>query len=94
VALQYVWRYQATSISPRENEVGNYPRGKAIAPRAAKLRGWGMSSTRGVWHRALGGRRRLGARAGLYEAAMRGSIDRSVTMFTGTHSHGQGTRPR
>ncbi len=65
---------------------------RATAARQGKLRGIGMASyieACGVAPSAVAGA--LGARAGLYEvAAVRVNPTGSVTVLTGTHSHGQG----
>ena len=65
---------------------------RAESARSGKLRGIGMASyieACGVAPSAVAGA--LGARAGLYEmAAVRVHPTGSVTVLTGTHSHGQG----
>ncbi|MDX1998071.1 MAG: xanthine dehydrogenase family protein molybdopterin-binding subunit [Thermoanaerobaculia bacterium] len=65
---------------------------KAEAKSRGKLRGFGISTyieACGIAPSAVVGS--LGARAGLYEAAtVRVHPTGSVTVFTGTHSHGQG----
>ena len=65
---------------------------KAEAKKRGKLRGFGVSTyieACGIAPSAVVGS--LGARAGLYEAAtVRVNPTGSVSVFTGTHSHGQG----
>ncbi len=76
-------------------ELANYedfPRRKAEAKAKGKLRGIGMAAyieACGIAPSSLVGA--LGARAGLYEAAtVRVNPTGSVTVLTGSHSHGQG----
>jgi carbon-monoxide dehydrogenase large subunit len=94
VALQYdIGDYQATlDLALAANQRDGYAaRAKESAARG-KLRGFGISTyieACGIAPSALVGA--LGARAGLYEAAnVRVHPTGSVTVFTGTHSHGQG----
>jgi carbon-monoxide dehydrogenase large subunit len=94
VALQYdIGDYPATLDLALQ--AVDYPRlaeRKAAAKERGKLRGFGISTyieACGIAPSALVGA--LGARAGLYEAAtVRVHPTGSVTVFTGTHSHGQG----
>ena len=69
-----------------------FPARKAAAAASGKLRGIGISTyveACGIAPSKLVGQ--LGARAGLYEVAnIRVHPTGSVTVFTGTHSHGQG----
>lgn len=94
VALQYdIGDYQATlEMALEANDRGGYERRKADSAARGKLRGFGISTyieACGIAPSALVGA--LGARAGLYEAAtVRVHPTGSVTVFTGTHSHGQG----
>jgi carbon-monoxide dehydrogenase large subunit len=73
-------------------DYANYPARKAESQKRGMLRGIGFSTyieACGIAPSALAGA--LGARAGLYEAAsVRVHPTGSVTVFTGTHSHGQG----
>jgi carbon-monoxide dehydrogenase large subunit len=94
VALQYdSGDYQTTLKVALENSdwAGFEARRKAAAARG-KLRGIGISTyleACGIAPSAVVGS--LGARAGLYECAeIRVHPTGSVTVFTGTHSHGQG----
>src|SRR4051812_10079350 len=70
----------------------SYATRKAATAAKGKLRGFGISTyieACGIAPSALVGA--LGARAGLYEAAtVRVHPTGSVTVLTGTHSHGQG----
>jgi carbon-monoxide dehydrogenase large subunit len=94
VALQYdTGDYHATLDLALE--AIDYPRlaeRKAASRERGKLRGFGISTyieACGIAPSAVVGS--LGARAGLYEAAtVRVHPTGSVTVFTGTHSHGQG----
>jgi carbon-monoxide dehydrogenase large subunit len=94
VALQYdTGDYEATLDMALQ--AIDYPRlaeRKAAAKARGKLRGFGLSTyieACGIAPSAVAGA--LGARAGLYEAAtVRVHPTGSVTVFTGTHSHGQG----
>jgi carbon-monoxide dehydrogenase large subunit len=94
VALQYdIGDYQATlDLALEQNDHAGYDKRKAASAARGKLRGWGMSTyieACGIAPSAIAGA--LGARAGLYEAAtVRVNPTGSVTVFTGTHSHGQG----
>ena len=94
VALQYdIGDYQSTlDLALKANDHANYAKRKAASAARGKLRGWGMSTyieACGIAPSALAGA--LGARAGLYEAGtVRVHPTGSVTVFTGTHSHGQG----
>ncbi len=94
VALQYdIGNYQATlDLALAAIDHPGFPARKAEAAARGKLRGLGMSTyieACGIAPSALVGA--LGARAGLYEAAnVRVHPTGSVTVFTGTHSHGQG----
>jgi len=94
VALQYdVGDYEPTLDMALE--AIDYPRfaeRRAASKARGKLRGFGLSTyieACGIAPSALVGA--LGARAGLYEAAsVRVHPTGTVTVFTGTHSHGQG----
>ena len=94
VALQYdIGDYQATlELALKANDHGNYAKRKAESAARGKLRGFGISTyieACGIAPSAVAGA--LGARAGLYEAgSVRVHPTGSVTVFTGTHSHGQG----
>ena len=94
VALQYdIGDYQATlDLALKEANYAGYAARAAASQANGKLRGFGMSTyieACGIAPSALVGA--LGARAGLYEAAnVRVHPTGSVTVFTGTHSHGQG----
>ncbi|MBK7076263.1 MAG: xanthine dehydrogenase family protein [Myxococcales bacterium] len=94
VALQYdIGDYQATlDLALAQGDYAGYPARAAASKANGKLRGFGMSTyieACGIAPSALVGA--LGARAGLYEAAnVRVHPTGSVTVFTGTHSHGQG----
>jgi len=94
VALQYdTGDYQSTlELALKANDHANYAKRKQASEKNGKLRGWGISTyieACGIAPSALVGA--LGARAGLYEAAsVRVHPTGSVTVFTGTHSHGQG----
>jgi len=94
VALQYdIGDYHATlDLALAANDYANYPKRKAASAAKGKLRGFGISTyieACGIAPSAVAGA--LGARAGLYEAAtVRVNPTGSVTVFTGTHSHGQG----
>jgi len=94
VALQYdTGDYQATlDMALETNQHGKYEERRKASAKRGKLRGWGVSTyieACGIAPSALVGA--LGARAGLYEAAtVRVNPTGSVTVMTGTHSHGQG----
>ena len=94
VALQYdSGDYEATlSSATRIADVDGFAARKAEAASRGKLRGMGYSTyleACGIAPSAVVGS--LGARAGLYESAeVRVHPTGSVTVFTGTHSHGQG----
>src|SRR4030095_1303522 len=94
VALQYdSGDYQSTlELALEKNDYKNYDKRKAASAARGKLRGFGISTyieACGIAPSAIAGA--LGARAGLYEAAtVRVHPTGSVTVFTGTHSHGQG----
>lgn len=94
VALQYdIGNYQATlDMALEKIDYSNYLERAAQSAARGKLRGFGISTyieACGIAPSALVGA--LGARAGLYEAAnVRIHPTGSVTVFTGTHSHGQG----
>jgi aerobic carbon-monoxide dehydrogenase large subunit len=94
VALQYdIGNYQATlDMALTAIKYDEYAQRLASSTAKGKLRGIGMSTyieACGIAPSALVGA--LGARAGLYEAAnVRVHPTGSVTVFTGTHSHGQG----
>ena len=94
VALAYdTGDYHATlNMALEKNDHGHYEQRRAASAAKGKLRGFGISTyieACGIAPSALVGA--LGARAGLYEAAnVRVHPTGSVTVFTGTHSHGQG----
>jgi aerobic carbon-monoxide dehydrogenase large subunit len=94
VALQYdSGDYQSTlAIAEKTADVAGFEKRRAEAKSRGKLRGIGFSTyleACGIAPSAVVGS--LGARAGLYEtASVRVHPTGSVTMFTGTHSHGQG----
>ena len=94
VALQYdIGDYVATlDMALAQSDHAGFAARKAESEQRGKLRGFGISTyieACGIAPSALVGA--LGARAGLYEAAtVRVHPTGSVTVFTGTHSHGQG----
>ncbi len=94
VALQYdSGDYQTTLNSAlKAADWDGFPARRAAAAAKGKLRGIGVSTyveACGIAPSKLAGQ--LGARAGLYEVAnIRVHPTGSVTVFTGTHSHGQG----
>ncbi|HXU47097.1 MAG TPA: molybdopterin cofactor-binding domain-containing protein, partial [Thermoanaerobaculia bacterium] len=94
VALEYdVGDYPATlDLALQAIDYSKLDERKAEAKSRGKLRGFGVSTyieACGIAPSALVGA--LGARAGLYEAAsIRVHPTGTVTVFTGTHSHGQG----
>ncbi|HET9622590.1 MAG TPA: xanthine dehydrogenase family protein molybdopterin-binding subunit [Kofleriaceae bacterium] len=94
VALQYdIGDYHATlDLALEKNDYKHYEQRKAESAKRGKLRGFGISTyieACGIAPSAVAGA--LGARAGLYEAGtIRVHPTGSVTVFTGTHSHGQG----
>ncbi len=94
VALQYdSGDYVATlDVAMKKADWAGFPARRAAAAAKGRLRGIGMSTyieACGVAPSAVAGA--LGARAGLYEVAnIRFNPTGSVTVFTGTHSHGQG----
>jgi carbon-monoxide dehydrogenase large subunit len=73
-------------------DVAGFPERKAAAAKRGKLRGLGYSSyieACGIAPSNIAGA--LGARAGLFEAGeVRVNPTGSVTVFTGSHAHGQG----
>ena len=94
VALMYdTGNYYATLNSGlRLADYAGFPARRAEADRRGKLRGIGISTyieACGIAPSAVAGA--LGARAGLFEAAtIRINPTGSVTVLTGSHSHGQG----
>jgi carbon-monoxide dehydrogenase large subunit len=94
VALQYdTGDYEATlDLALAEIDYGGLAARKAASQARGRLRGFGLSTyieACGIAPSAVVGS--LGARAGLYEAAtVRVHPTGSVTVFTGSHSHGQG----
>jgi carbon-monoxide dehydrogenase large subunit len=94
VALQYdSGNYFATlDAAMKAADYAGFPARKAAAAAKGKLRGIGVSTyleACGIAPSKVVGS--LGARAGLYEVAnVRMHPTGSVTVFTGTHSHGQG----
>ena len=94
VALQYdSGDYFATlDVALKHADWAGFPARRAAAAARGRLRGIGLSTyleACGIAPSAVAGA--LGARAGLYEVAnIRVHPTGSVTVFTGTHSHGQG----
>ena len=94
IALQYdSGDYQTTlRVAMEAADWDGFPARRAEAARRGRLRGIGMSTyveACGIAPSKVAGA--LGARAGLYEVAeVRVHPTGSVTVFTGTHSHGQG----
>ncbi len=94
VALQYdVGNYPACFDSAlKASDYDGFTQRKVQSEANGKLRGIGISTyieACGIAPSAVAGA--LGARAGLYESAqVRVHPTGSVTVFTGTHSHGQG----
>ena len=94
VALQYdSGDYQTTlAVALKNADWAGFEARRATAKARGKLRGIGISTyleACGIAPSAVVGS--LGARAGLYEVAnIRVHPTGSVTVFTGTHSHGQG----
>ncbi len=94
VALAYdTGDYDATlALALEAADYDNYDKRKEASAKRGKLRGIGFSTyleACGIAPSALVGA--LGARAGLYEAAsVRVHPTGSISVFTGTHSHGQG----
>ena len=94
VALEYdIGDYPATlDLALQSIDHAHLEDRKAASAARGKLRGFGVSTyieACGIAPSALVGA--LGARAGLYEAAsVRVHPTGSVTVFTGSHSHGQG----
>jgi carbon-monoxide dehydrogenase large subunit len=94
VGLTYdVGNYHATlDLGLAHADYAGFEQRRAEARKRGKLRGIGMSTyveACGIAPSAVAGA--LGARAGLYESAqIRVHPSGSVTVYTGTHSHGQG----
>jgi carbon-monoxide dehydrogenase large subunit len=94
VALQYDSGdyFRTLQSAMQAADWAGFPARRQEAARRGKLRGIGMSTyieACGIAPSKLVGQ--LGARAGLYECAeIRVHPTGSVTVFTGTHSHGQG----
>ncbi len=94
VALLYdVGDYDATMDAAQKlADVAGYPARKKASEAKGKLRGMGYAAyieACGIAPSAVAGS--LGARAGLFEAGeVRVHPTGSVTVFTGSHSHGQG----
>jgi carbon-monoxide dehydrogenase large subunit len=94
VALEYdIGDYDATlDLALKKSDWAGFPARREEARRRGKLRGIGLSTyieACGIAPSALVGQ--LGARAALFESAIiRVHPTGSVTVFTGTHSHGQG----
>jgi carbon-monoxide dehydrogenase large subunit len=94
VALQYdCGDYPASFESAlKAADYAGFEKRRTASEKAGKLRGIGISTyieACGIAPSAVAGA--LGARAGLYESAqVRVHPTGSVTVFTGTHSHGQG----
>jgi len=94
VALQYdIGNYNATlDAAQKLGDVAGYAARKKASEAKGKLRGLGYAAyieACGIAPSAVAGS--LGARAGLFEAGeVRVHPTGSVTVFTGSHSHGQG----
>jgi carbon-monoxide dehydrogenase large subunit len=94
VALLYdTGNYEATlADAQKAADVAGFPARRAEAAKRGKLRGLGYAcyiEACGIAPSNIAGA--LGARAGLYEAAeVRVHPTGKVTLFTGSHSHGQG----
>jgi carbon-monoxide dehydrogenase large subunit len=94
VALQYDSGdyFTTLEVALKNADYAGFPARKAAAAAKGKLRGIGISTyleACGIAPSAVVGS--LGARAGLYEVAnIRVHPTGSVSVFTGTHSHGQG----
>ncbi len=94
VALEYdSGNYQATlDLALKKSDWANFKARQQEAKKRGKLRGIGISTyveACGIAPSAVAGA--LGARAGLYESAqVRVHPTGSITVYTGTHSHGQG----
>lgn len=94
VALQYDSGDYFTTLDEAEKaaDVTGFAARKAAAAKNGKLRGLGYSTyleACGIAPSAVVGS--LGARAGLFESAnVRVNPTGSITVFTGSHSHGQG----
>ncbi|MBM3559561.1 MAG: xanthine dehydrogenase family protein [Alphaproteobacteria bacterium] len=94
VALQYdVGNYPASlDAALKASDWAGFETRRAEAARRGRCRGIGISTyieACGIAPSAVAGA--LGARAGLYESAqVRVHATGSVTIYTGTHSHGQG----
>ncbi|WP_259779956.1 xanthine dehydrogenase family protein molybdopterin-binding subunit [Aestuariispira ectoiniformans] len=94
VALQYDSGDYFTTLDQAQKlaDVAGFPARKAEAVKRGKLRGLGYSTyleACGIAPSAVVGS--LGARAGLFESAnIRVHPTGSVTVYTGSHSHGQG----
>ncbi len=94
VALLYdIGDYDATMDAAQKlGDVAGYPARKKASEAKGKLRGMGYAAyieACGIAPSAVAGS--LGARAGLFEAGeVRVHPTGSVTVFTGSHSHGQG----
>ena len=94
IAFQYdTGNFQATlELALEKNDYKNFDKRREESKKNGKLRGIGFSTyveACGIAPSAVAGS--LGARAGLYEqATIRVNPTGSVSLFTGTHSHGQG----
>jgi carbon-monoxide dehydrogenase large subunit len=94
VALEYdTGNFEATlDLALEQIDYAGFEKRREASRQHGKLRGLGISTyieACGLAPSALAGA--LGARAGLYESAtIRVHPTGSVTVFTGTHSHGQG----
>ena len=94
VALQYDSGDYETTLAAalKAADYAGFPARRQAAAAQGKLRGIGISTyleACGIAPSAVAGA--LGARAGLYEVAnVRVNPTGSITVFTGTHSHGQG----
>lgn len=94
VALQYDCGDSPATFESalKASDYAGFEKRRAAAEKSGKLRGIGISTyieACGIAPSAVAGA--LGARAGLYESAqVRVHPTGSVTVYTGTHSHGQG----
>ena len=94
VALEYDTGDYAATLNDAVKLAGyeDFPKRREVAAKGGKLRGIGVSTyieACGIAPSQVAGA--LGARAGLYEAAkVRVHPTGSVTVLTGSHSHGQG----
>ena len=84
--------FTTLDMALKDSDYGGFEQRRAAAARQGKLRGLGIASyieACGVAPSAVAGA--LGARAGLYEfGTIRVNPTGSITVLTGSHSHGQG----